>query len=271
MKIKFMSYNTQHCLNFITQKIDFDIIADTIKKCEADIIGLQESGKEMIAELMASLGKLSLSYSLLWGSYTSMLINLDKFDIIDSEFRLFDEQIPGLAGKFNNGNTKSYNSAVLRTKSDGKLLVFATAHLWWMSSDIDSPEYYPNSDEARAYQMSFLIDRIDYFKNKYSCPAIIVGDMNATYSSQTLKVAFDKGYVHAHDICVGYKDETNGFHYCYPDGFNRLSSEGDFSISIDHILIKDLPDGAVRRFERYTPDYYMPISDHFPMWIDIDI
>ena len=42
MKIKFMSYNTQHCLNFITRKIDFDIIADTIKKCEADIIGLQE-------------------------------------------------------------------------------------------------------------------------------------------------------------------------------------------------------------------------------------
>lgn len=42
MEIKVMSYNTQHCLNFITQKIDFDIIADTIKKCEADIIGLQE-------------------------------------------------------------------------------------------------------------------------------------------------------------------------------------------------------------------------------------
>ena len=42
MKIKFMSYNTQHCLNFITREIDFDIIAATIKKCEADIIGLQE-------------------------------------------------------------------------------------------------------------------------------------------------------------------------------------------------------------------------------------
>lgn len=37
-----MSYNTQHCLNYITKEIDFDLIADTIKKCEADIIGLQE-------------------------------------------------------------------------------------------------------------------------------------------------------------------------------------------------------------------------------------
>ncbi len=42
MKIKLMSYNTQHCLNFLTRKIDFDIIADTMKRCEADIIGLQE-------------------------------------------------------------------------------------------------------------------------------------------------------------------------------------------------------------------------------------
>ena len=42
MNINIMSYNTQHCLNFITRKIDFDIIADTIKKCEADIVGLQE-------------------------------------------------------------------------------------------------------------------------------------------------------------------------------------------------------------------------------------
>ena len=37
-----MSFNTQHCLNFLTRNIDFDIIADTIQKCEADIIGLQE-------------------------------------------------------------------------------------------------------------------------------------------------------------------------------------------------------------------------------------
>ena len=42
MELKIMSYNTQHCLNFITRKIDFDIIADTIQQCGADMIGLQE-------------------------------------------------------------------------------------------------------------------------------------------------------------------------------------------------------------------------------------
>jgi endonuclease/exonuclease/phosphatase family metal-dependent hydrolase len=42
MKIKIMSYNTQHCLNFVTREIDFDIIVDTIKRCGADVVGLQE-------------------------------------------------------------------------------------------------------------------------------------------------------------------------------------------------------------------------------------
>ena len=37
-----MSYNTQHCLNFITQEIDYDLIVDTIKRCGADVVGLQE-------------------------------------------------------------------------------------------------------------------------------------------------------------------------------------------------------------------------------------
>ena len=46
MNLKIMSYNTQHCLNFITREIDFDIMVDTIKKCDADIIGLQEMRDE---------------------------------------------------------------------------------------------------------------------------------------------------------------------------------------------------------------------------------
>lgn len=42
MKIRVMSYNTQHCLNYLTRRIDFDLIADTIRACGADVVGLQE-------------------------------------------------------------------------------------------------------------------------------------------------------------------------------------------------------------------------------------
>lgn len=42
MKLKVMTYNVQHCMNYYSRKIDFDIMADTIKKCDADMVGLQE-------------------------------------------------------------------------------------------------------------------------------------------------------------------------------------------------------------------------------------
>lgn len=40
--MKIMSFNTQHCLNYIEREIDFQIMADAIKKCDADIVGLNE-------------------------------------------------------------------------------------------------------------------------------------------------------------------------------------------------------------------------------------
>ena len=46
--MKIMTFNTQHCQNFRTGKIDFAVMADAIKKCGADIVGLNE---------MRSLGK----------------------------------------------------------------------------------------------------------------------------------------------------------------------------------------------------------------------
>ena len=40
--MKIMSFNTQHCLNYISREIDFELMSQTIKKCEADIVGLNE-------------------------------------------------------------------------------------------------------------------------------------------------------------------------------------------------------------------------------------
>ncbi len=40
--MKIMTFNTQHCQNFLTRKIDYEIMANTIKDCDADIVGLNE-------------------------------------------------------------------------------------------------------------------------------------------------------------------------------------------------------------------------------------
>ena len=40
--MKIMSFNTQHCRNYITRRIDYRIMADAIIRCGADIVGLNE-------------------------------------------------------------------------------------------------------------------------------------------------------------------------------------------------------------------------------------
>lgn len=40
--MKIMSFNTQHCLNFVTREIDYEVMANAIKAMEADIVGLNE-------------------------------------------------------------------------------------------------------------------------------------------------------------------------------------------------------------------------------------
>lgn len=40
--MKLMSFNTQHCLNYRAQEIDFSVMAQAIEDCGADIVGLNE-------------------------------------------------------------------------------------------------------------------------------------------------------------------------------------------------------------------------------------
>ena len=40
--MKIMTFNTQHCLNYKEQKIDYEIMAKTIMDLEADVVGLNE-------------------------------------------------------------------------------------------------------------------------------------------------------------------------------------------------------------------------------------
>lgn len=46
MQLKVMSFNTQHCRNFLTGIIDFGCMADTISRFSPDIVGLNEMRME---------------------------------------------------------------------------------------------------------------------------------------------------------------------------------------------------------------------------------
>ena len=48
--MKIMTFNTQHCANFITGKIDYEVMADAVKTCGAEIVGLNEMRDKGVTE-----------------------------------------------------------------------------------------------------------------------------------------------------------------------------------------------------------------------------
>ena len=236
-----------------------------------DIVGCQEVSAHMADCLMRYTAEAGLNYALLWGRDTPILYRRDRFELVDSEFSLYPDELPGHEGIFNNDMTKSYAIAVFRTKESGQLFIFASTHLWWKSGNPASSYYQAYSDEAREYQMALLIDRIDALQEKYACPAIIVGDLNTWYTSKAVKYAFEKGFVHGHDVATEYAEEAIGYHACFGWGYRDYYEDKPFVEAIDHILLRGLPDDAVKRFERFSPEYYLPLSDHSPAYIDLEL
>ena len=238
------------------------------REMQPDLIGLQEVSPRMAEALMTLLTAGDPCYALLWGHDTPIVYRTDRFELIDSDFRLHTDAVPGQTGHFNNENTKSWCIAVLRVKTSGKLLIFASTHLWWKSGHPQSKQYQAGSDEARAYQLGQLMDRLERFRTRYDAPVLIVGDLNAVYDDPAVQSALRRGYVHAHDVAAEYANEENGMHACGPSGYESYTPTS-FADSIDHILIKGAPEGFVRRFNRAMPDYYLPLSDHAPTWVDV--
>ena len=148
-------------------------------------------------------------------------------------------------------------------------------HLWWKKSPSDTEQmgntqYQAGSDEAREYQISVLAEKIEAFRKKYHCPAVLVGDLNTNYLSRAARYLMANGFRHAHDIATEYAEESIGYHDCFPWGYQTEYYDAPFESAIDHIFIIGEAEGAVKRFERYSPDYYFPISDHSAAYIDVE-
>ena len=241
-----------------------------------DIIGCQEVSCLMADLLKEKTKSAGLDYTLIWGRFTPILFRSDKFELIDSVFETYPEFIEGFEGSFNDVLSKAFNACVFREKESGKIFIFATTHLWWKTSDKEKAktagnDYQENSDEAREFQVALMVKSVLQLKEKYNCPAIIVGDFNTDYNSKAVKHLFDNGFSHAHDIATDFSDDSIGYHYCYGSGYKNFYYDKPFECAIDHIFVIGEKAGAVKRFERYSPEYYLPISDHSPAFIDFEV
>lgn len=238
-----------------------------------DIVGGQEINKDMQRYFKFYCMEEGLPYTQIWGNYTPLIYRADKLELLDTEYLLYPVKVEGYEGEFNDSLSKSLNLGVFRNKESGKVFLFATTHLWWMQEyDPTKSTYRKGSDHVRTLQIKEAIAKIEKYRLKYkNCPAIFVGDMNTNYNSEAIQYALNEGgYKHAHDIATEYRYEGHGLHRCGPTGYGPWE-EAPFEEAIDHILVKGLSDDAVRRFDRYMPEYYLTLSDHAPVYVDVEL
>lgn len=277
-KLRLMSHNIWNCDNNLPawQAKGEDCSAQArmpgmvrvYRETGPDIIGLQEVSLLQADLLLRGLLDDGQRYAMLWGKFTPVIYRQDRLELVESEFYTYPEKMEGWDGEFNDVKSKSCSIAVFRDKEDGKRMIFATTHLWWKSNDPNSKSYQPGSDEARVYQLNWTMDRLEEYHEKYQCPVVLVGDLNADYNKPVIRNALARGFEHAHNIATEFADEDWGYHYCFGDGYKPYEPK-PFEKAIDHILVKYAPAEFVRRFERYTPEYYLPLSDHSPVFADV--
>ncbi len=235
-----------------------------------DVIGMQEMTNLMTRELISGLAAKGLNYAVLWGNFTPIFYRPEKLELLDTAYLPYPEEVPGFDGCFNDVKSKSALFAVFREKESGKCFLFVTTHLWWKSSNPAWNSFQAGSDEARAYQVGLLLDRAREMQEKYRCPAVVVGDLNTKLASPAVQTLLNGGFRYAADAATDYATAEHGYHKCDTNGYAPYTPR-PITEAIDHIFVSAAPALTVRRFDRPTPAYYAPASDHFPAFADVEL
>ena len=169
-----------------------------------------------------------------------------------------------------NHGSKSFTSAVLKRKADGKIFAIIGTHLWWKSE-----KSKPGSTMARASQLRLVMAETDIIRAKYGdIPVFVMGDMNCEEDTVPIQQLIQGGYVPCYKAATVYGDNHNGHHICSPgDGYSvesRRRGPDRATGAIDHCLIFD-PSGKaeVKVFDCIMEKYTIKLTDHYPNLIDV--
>ena len=169
-----------------------------------------------------------------------------------------------------NHGSKSFTSAVLKRKADGKIFAIIGTHLWWKSE-----KSKPGSTMARASQLRLVMAETDIIRAKYGdIPVFVMGDMNCEEGTVPIQQLIQGGYVPCYKAATVYGDNHNGHHICSPgDGYSvesRRRGPDRATGAIDHRLIFD-PSGKaeVKVFDCIMEKYTIKLTDHYPNLIDV--
>ena len=246
-------------------KVRSEGLAATYMAYAPDVICLQEMSALMIKYIQKKLTENGFSYELLTYTVgsdvdnTCILYRTDTLKLIDKGHHEFTYG--------NNGGSKSYTWGYFEQISTGKKFAALSTHMWWQSESAA-----PGSDKHRENQAAEIVAAMDKVIEKYNCPVFVMGDFNTRTTTKAFKVYTDGGFKNTYSLATEFADNHRGRHTCNADGFALEDSAGSYaSDAIDHILLKNGGDTQVYTFDHARPYFYIKLSDHYPVFVDVTI
>lgn len=192
-------------------------------------------------------------------NYTPMVYNTETLRLLDSGSHTF------LYGS--NSLTKSYTWGYFKQKKTGRCFIAFSTHLWWRSDKV-----FPESTAYRIRQMTEICDMAATLIEKYNCPCFVMGDLNCRYTSTEYRTMADNGFSDCYDISTRFSRNVSGRFVCNANNFSYRVNVGTYEkTALDHILTKNLKDSRVIAFDYVTPNFYGKLSDHAPVYIDVNL
>ena len=168
--MKLMTFNTQHCMNYVTKEIDFEVMADAIKKFAPDVVALQEmrgeSGDPEYDEQVEILARLTGMQYYRFGK----AIDFEKGPYgngILSKIPIVSSEVLGIPDPNPRTGKKYYETrALLKAKLEGGITVIVT--------------HFGLNDDEQESAVKTLLGQLESEK------CIFMGDLNATPDAKVL-------------------------------------------------------------------------------------
>lgn len=224
-----------------------ELVAETIRKMNPDLLGMQEAFDYQIKDLLKSLpdytsigvgrddGKNA-------GEFSPILYRKKQFELLDSgTFWLSDTpQVPGSI-TWGNNCTRVCTWAKMKRKSTGKELVLFNTH------------WDHRGQESRVKSADLMLK---WVKKHPESQVIMMGDFNATETNPAIHKLTTAGFTNCF-LSLHQAEKNRGTHHPW-------TGKGSAAGTIDHIFVSPKPTIQKSWIERHHKGTQWP-SDHFPV------
>ncbi|MBR4756865.1 MAG: hypothetical protein IK076_07980 [Bacteroidales bacterium] len=233
-----------------------------------DIVTLQEYSSHMDGHLYPKLQELGFTNACpedgSW-NFTPVFYDSTAVELVKVHYNLYTPPT------FSNSGTKSFTSAVFRHRGNGKVFAILNTHLWWKPEDLQ-----PGSTMARASQIRLMMAEAEMIKAKYEgCTIFLMGDMNCEEDTVPMQQLLTSGYVPCYKVAKVEGDNNNGHHNCHAGGYSAESSRKGpdrATGALDHFLVHNAsPDTEILVYHCIMDEYTIPLTDHYPNYVDVKL